>query len=368
LTLGLSTPRRTRRSAPGVTVLSVPTDHVYVRHLAPLPDQDDAHAVVRLRDPQDPWWPPPALEPDWLASRTESFDIYHVHFGFDARPVGDLRDVVDILRAAGRPLVQTVHDLRNPHHPTRELHDAQLDVLVRAADALITLTTGAAAEIEARWGRPATVLPHPHIVDLDELRRRRARGPGMDRVDRPFTVGLHLKSLRPCMSGAPVVTALLQAVETVPGTALRIDAHRDVADIDGARYDAVLAGALEDARRRGAQVEVHDYFDDGALFDYLEALDVSVLPYRYGTHSGWLEACRDLGTSVIAPDVGYYADQGRVYTYHLNETELDEASLVDAVRRAHLAGPPDPVPIETRAQQRRDLAAAHAAIYEGLLR
>ena len=36
---------------------------------------------------------------------------------------------------------------------------------------------------------------------------------------------------------------------------------------------------------------------------------MSVLPYRFGTHSGWLEACFDLGTAVIAPSCGFYRQQ-----------------------------------------------------------
>ena len=104
-----ATARRARRGS-DVVVLSVPTDHVYVRHLSTLPGQTAPCRVVRLRDPQDPWWPPPALEPDWLAERTDEFDLLHLHFGFDARSVEELQAVIDILRDAGRPLVQTVHD------------------------------------------------------------------------------------------------------------------------------------------------------------------------------------------------------------------------------------------------------------------
>jgi len=354
---------RTRRD---VAVLSVPSDHVYVRHLAPLPGEDDGpRRVVRLEDPEDPWWPPPALEPAWLEARTDDFDIFHVHFGFDARSLVDLADVVDVLRSAGKPLVQTVHDLRNPHHTTRALHDAHLDVLVPAADVLITLTPGAAAEVAERWGCTALVLPHPHVVELDELRRRQARPVGNRNL---FTVGLHLKSLRPCMSGVPVLDALLDATDALDGTRLRVDVHRDVVDPSGARHDPELVPALHRARDRGAQVEVHDYFDDDALWDYLEGLDASVLPYRYGTHSGWLEACRDLGTAVIAPDCGYYAEQGPVHSFHLQESGLDAASLVEAVRRAQAAGRPDPVPIQLREEQRRQVANAHATIYADLLR
>lgn len=353
----------TRRT---VVVRSVPSDHVYVRHLAPLPAQQPTGArVVRLTDPQVPWWPPPALDPRWLEARTDEFDVLHLHFGFDARSTGDLRGVVDVLRDTGRPLVQTVHDLRNPHHTSRELHDAHLDVLVPAADALITLTPGAALEILQRWGRVATVLPHPHVVDLDELRRRRSRPA---RRDGTFTVGLHLKSMRSCMSGVPVLDALLDAVEALDDARLRVDVHHDVADPDGARHDPAIVAALDRARARGAQVEVHDFFTDDALWDYLEGLDVSVLPYRYGTHSGWLEACRDLGTAVVAPDCGYYADQGPVHSYGLDECRLDAASLVGAVRRAHAAGPTAPVPLALREQQRSDIARAHAEIYTRLLR
>ena len=54
---------------------------------------------------------------------------------------------------------------------------------------------------------------------------------------------------------------------------------------------------------------------------------MSVLPYRFGTHSGWLEACRDLGTTVVAPDCGYYADQGPVLTYRMDEHRYDADSL-----------------------------------------
>jgi beta-1,4-mannosyltransferase len=349
-----------------VRVLSVPTDHVYVRHLSPTAEEGWSQdpQVVRLRDPQDPWWPPPALDPDWLEPRTGDFDILHLHFGFDARSVDDLRGVVDVLAAAGRPLVQTVHDLRNPHHVDRRTHDQHLDVLVPAADALITLTPGAAEEIRQRWDRVATVLPHPHVVPLAEMARRqslRAHRSG-------FTVGLHLKSMRPCMSGPPVVAALMGAVAEIDGAILRIDVHRDVAEPNGARYDGALMEAIGAAQAGGALVDIHDFYSDDELWDYLGSIDVSVLPYRYGTHSGWLEACRDLGTAVVAPDCGYYADQGPVHSFHLDENGLDGPSLRDAVRAAFLAGRPEPAPPRFRAAQRRDIAAKHAKIYAGALR
>ena len=115
------------------------------------------------------------LEPGWVDSHADEFDLMHVHFGFDAVSPAHLAEVAASLRRQGRPLVVTVHDLRNPHHLDRTLHDAQLGVLVDAADAVLTLTHGAAEEIRARWGREAVVVPHPHVVEEERLARARRR-------------------------------------------------------------------------------------------------------------------------------------------------------------------------------------------------
>lgn len=148
-----------------IRVASVPAQHVYVAHLS-APDEEDS--VVRLPDPPpaDPlplvgqWWPPAMLSREWVKDNHERFDVFHVQFGFDAQDPANLTAVADALSRYGRPIVYTVHDLRNPHHENREAHDAHLDILIRRADALITLTEGAAQQIKTRWGRRADVIAH----------------------------------------------------------------------------------------------------------------------------------------------------------------------------------------------------------------
>lgn len=316
------------------------------------------------------------LDPDWVRANADDFDVFHIHFGFDACAPSSLRELLAVLRELGKPLVQTVHDLRNPHHQTRTAHDEHLDILIPAAGALITLTAGAATEIRRRWGRPARVIAHPHVLDLAELRRRDISRPAGPRpATRTFLIGLHLKSMRPCMSGAPVVAALLDAVDELGAERgrprLRIDAHRDVAHADGAGHDPDLVRALRAAAARGAQVEVHDFYSDPDLWTYLAELDASVLPYRYGTHSGWLEACRDLGTAVVAPTCGFYAEQGPVHSFVLDESGLDAASLTGALRGAWAArdaGEPVPLSANMRIEQRQRIASAHEEIYREVLR
>jgi glycosyltransferase involved in cell wall biosynthesis len=305
------------------------------------------------------------LDPQWAA--TAEFDVFHVHFGFDACSPEQLAELVDVLRRRGKPLVFTVHDLRNPHHEARDLHDAQLDVLVPAADALITLTAGAAAQIRRRWGRDALVLPHPHVVDVKTMAvaqdaRARRRG------DRPFRVGLHAKSLRASMDPMRILPTLVETVRELPGAVLQVNAHRDVLDDDGQRRDAELAAYLtQAAERREVELHVHDYLSDRELWAYLGSLDASVLPYRFGTHSGWLEACRDLGTTVIAPTCGFYADQGPVLSYAHDESGFDADSLADALRTAYTTRPAWGAGIDERRRRRREVAAAHERLYRSLV-
>ena len=151
---------------------------------------------------------------------------------------------------------------------------------------MLTLTDSAAAEIAERFGRTATVVPHPGLV---------VPQPGV--VRRPGLVGLHLKALRTNVLEPVDLVRTAAAAATAAGGRLRVDVHDtvDLADRLPQLRELAAAGALD--------LAVHPRFDDDELVRYLQTLSVSLLPYRFGTHSGWLEACRDVGTTVIAPEL-----------------------------------------------------------------
>jgi hypothetical protein len=115
-----------------IRVASVPAGHVYVRHLA---DPSGGDGVVRLDDPVPPgpdvlagqWWPPAMLSPGWVLDHHQEFDVFHVQFGFDAQDADRLGALVHALRAVRKPLVYTVHDLRNTHHRDPRAYDAHLN-------------------------------------------------------------------------------------------------------------------------------------------------------------------------------------------------------------------------------------------------
>jgi hypothetical protein len=351
-----------------ITVASVPAGHVYVRHLA-APDGRDG--VTRLLDvpPVDGatvpggWWPPVMLDAGWIAAHADELDVFHVHFGFDAKTPDELLAVVRALRECDIPLVFTLHDLRNPHHTDTALHDAQLDVLVSHAAEIITLTPGAGAEIRRRWGRTVEILPHPHVVELARIGFPRPAGGG------PFVVGLHAKSLRANMDVVAVAESLAGTVAELPGARLRVDVHDEIFEPAAHWYAPEVGAQLRALAKYNGHIELreHPYFSDAQLWRYFLELDVSVLPYRFGTHSGWLEACHDLGTTVIAPTCGFYAQQRPCLTYTHDVHHLDGASLAAAVRTAYERRPRWCASVDARRRERAAVAAAHRRLYERAL-
>lgn len=294
-----------------VCVASVPAGHPYVaRTLAHediviLPDPLPAGA------PAGQWWPPVVLGGDWIATHPDTADLLHIHFGTESFEPAEVARAVEAAHAAGWPVVQTVHDLVHPQLTDQEPYLRQLDVVLPLVDAVVTLTPGAASEIERRWGRTARVLRHPRLLadDVDAPRGRKHEG---------VVIGMHLKDLRPNVDGPRAVRDLLAAIAELHSRGVdargEVRLHtrvRDVAARDEVRRLIEEAGQSQGAGSRPAPVDLieHERLDDSGLALALAGLDACVLPYRSGTHSGWLELCWDLGVPVAAPAVGFFAEQ-----------------------------------------------------------
>lgn len=339
----------------GPRVLSVPDEHTYVDHVR----HPSVTGSTRVAQPSAPGWAPPqALGQRWVAEHADTFDVVHLHFGFESFSPEHLARWVDDLHDRGKRLVCTVHDLRNPHEVDPRGHDRRLDVLMPGADALLTLTPGAAAEMRRRWGVVADVLPHPHVVPERWLREPRPAHDG-------YRVGVHLKSLRPNVIPLPMLSWLVAAVNDLPAASLVVDLHDELLRRDFVRHDAELVAFVRAADARGDLVlSVHERFEDDQLWRYLLGLDLSVVPYAFGTHSGWVEACHDLGTSVLAPRTGHWHEQHRCVGFDAG----DEGSLRTAVRWAYENRPHRRAQVDTRLQQRAEVARAHDDVYRRVMR
>jgi hypothetical protein len=187
-------------------------------------------------------------------------------------------------------------------------------------------------------------------------------------------VGVHLRDLRPAIDGPGTVTLLGAALRRLPGVRGRVFVHERARDDATADAAAVArACAADDALTlvRGPRP------DDAGLEAQLAGLAVSLLPYRHGTHSGWVELCWDLGVPVAGPALGHWAGQHPEPGFFAAFPAGDADGLRDALARL-LAQPEATVGSAARvatAQARvlrrgNDavaLAAAHAAVYRSVL-
>lgn len=311
-------------------VLSIPAEHPYTQAIRPagveyLPDPDiDGH-----------WWPHPALDADFWRTPPEA-DILHIHFGFEHRSPDQIEELVAALPI---PLVVTAHDLDNPHlsdQAAQADHHRRLRTLVQAAHSVVTLTDGAAHRLRIDFGvRGVITLPHPAIV----------RTQMADAVQREPVVGVFLKSLRSNVVSDPQF--YLDIASQVP---LRVFVH----DFDETR-------ALREALEGRVDLVVHDPLDDASLHRAVATLSVCLLPYVRGTHSGWLEMCRDLGTSVAVPDSGCYIGQAdrvdAVDSYRVADSRSAATTARRLLERGTMPYAGD------RARQLEHVRQAHAEIY-----
>lgn len=359
-----STPSATATTT--IRVASVPAAHPYVTRVCA------SAAVVLLPDaplagaPAGVWWPPAILDPAWIAAHRSHADLLHIHFGTESFPPGHLTACVDAAHAAGWPIVFTVHDLDHPQLEDQAAYHRQLDELIPAVDAVITLTPGAAGTISRRWGREATVIPHPALL--------RTGTPIPDATPSgALRIGVFLNDLRPNVDGPAATRTLSAAIALLHaqgiGAVGEVRMRRRVRD-DRARD---LIRALCAAAPRLSLVE-HDRLPDAELAGTLNALDASVLPYRHGTHSGWLELCWDLGVPVAAPDVGHYTQQHSdgVRAFIPEDPRSLADALVGLTRSAPRAGTRERgalIASRARSRARTDAAAtdAHLALYRRLL-
>jgi hypothetical protein len=318
-----------------IRVATISSDDAYVAAVLP-PD------VVRV----DPDLPSPRLDVAHLEAHAEDIDVLHLHTGDAGAAALAGQCWAETVRRLGVPLVVTVHRLPRSAGRVRTAlearHDAHLEAVLATAEVVLTLTPGAADEIADRFGRTAIIVAHPSVVVPDP-----------DRGAERGLVGLRLGPPSPGMpdAGALVRATLSGAVSG--GGRLRVLAGDE-------RWAGPLARQL--AARGELELVVHA---PGDLPAQLQELHVAVLPEPCGTHSRDLEVCRDVGTRVVAPTCGWFAEQwSEVVPYATDgKGQLDPLSLTGAVEAALTRPMPRPADRVWRAEQQAAVQQVHAAVY-----
>jgi hypothetical protein len=316
-------------------VATIPSHDAYVAAVLP-PD------VVRV----DADLPSPWLDVAHLEAHAEDIDVLHLHTGDAGAAALAGQCWAETVRRLGVPLVVTVHRLPRSAGRIRTAvearHDAHLEAVLATAEVVLTLTPGAADEIADRFGRTAIVVAHPSVTVPDP-----------DRGAERGVVGLRLGPPSP---GVPDAGALVRA--TLSGAVSGGGRLRVLAGDE--RWAGPLAAEL--AARGELELVVHAPAD---LPAQLQELHVAVLPEPCGTHSRDLEVCRDVGTRVVAPTCGWFAEQwSEVVPYATDERgRLDPLSLTGAVDAALARPMPRPADRVWRAEQQAAVRQVHAAVY-----
>ncbi|WP_010542240.1 hypothetical protein [Dietzia alimentaria] len=350
----------------------MPAGHDYVRHAVGTAVGTSAVHLLDdpILDPSDParWWPHPALEAAERPGVLGGADVVHVHFGYEHRTPEQVAGFVSAVRDRGLALVVTVHDLTNPHETDPTAHLERTGHLVRGADAVITLTCGAATEIGRLWGVDARVIPHPRLLPAGVTEPHRLRH--LEGLDGPSpagrrSVGVMLGSLRSGIAAEELLPRLADALpDGVDLVAMvRSDALSAARDPGHARHAAALTLDLLHAREH-VRLLPHEHLDDDELCRTLAGFDALVLPHRHGTHSGWLELCRDLGVPPVIPEIGHLLEQWGSPAGSYDPGQRGLTGLRDALQTALTSSTVPP-----RAAEAEDgaVAAAHAEVYRDAL-
>jgi hypothetical protein len=315
-----------------IRVATIPYADPYVDAVLP----EDAVRVGPAGDPS-PW-----LDAAYLAAHASEVDVLHLHTGTQwvAEAAGQCWS--ETVRRAGVPLVVTVHRVQDPAQApdagSRMAEDDHLEAVLATAEVVLTPTPGAADAIAERFGRTAIVVAHPSMAVPDpELGAERGL------VGLPLRLGGEQAALvRAALSGAVSGGGRLRVLVEAP------------ASVDPAVRELAACGDLELVEYRHEERAAQ-----------LQQLHVAVLPECSGTHSRDLEICRDVGTRVVAPSRGWFADQwSEVVSYGDDgRGALDPVSLAAAVSVALTRPMVVPADRGWRAEQLAAVRRVHEQVY-----
>lgn len=300
---------------------------------------DRVAAVIR-----HPGGDAPSLDLDWIDRQRGRVDVVHAHLGGRSAADTPLGAVLEGFRRDGVAVVATVHDVDLAEPGAADALGAVVDL----AHQVVTHTRGAADELAERIGTRPLVIPHGPVLSgaaLHRARRQRATTPSGRHLL------CHVGRLGDQLDWRTAIRAAVRA-----RARLRVLVHES-------RQARLRQWSVD---TEVLDIRPYDALRTPEVVDELVRCRALVLPYRRVTHSSLLELAADVGVPVLAPPVGFLADQHPVATIPLGGDGLDVAAL-----EAMLANPPDHRRLVSSAQDRERVQQAfevgHARLYESVV-
>ena len=252
-------------------------------------------------------------DPDWIDGHSRDWDVVHLHLGLTDTPAEQLITGIEAHRRHGTPVAVTVHD------PCSAVAGVSVIELLRDLDrsisAVITLTARCAAVLQQDLDRPVRVIPHGPVLPRPARERlrahRRLHGGGGPML---LVAG-----------GLPPELAWRDAIEATSRT---LTGRRLHIMVDGAHADEVTAAAAGYPQVTVATMQGRT---DEAMHRAMAIARSVVLPLRRAGHSWLVELAADIGTPVVATDVGFLADQHPMLTARCDDGRIDVDDMAAAM-------------------------------------
>ena len=333
----------------------------YVQLLAEGLNQAELHLDVRIDD---------QFSVGWVWRQRRQVDVLHLHWlelfytypalGRSLKRWLSVMLGLALARLCGLRLVYTLHNLAQ--HEGRRPHLARWGhrVLLRLAQAVHVHDAETAATLASAWGRRRGVhiIPHGSYVGAYPNTLTRAQARQRLGLDEAAFVYLSLGRVRPYKG----LEELLAAFRGLPDA----DAVLYVAgEVQEPGYEqGLLALAGGDPR-----VRLHlNFVAEEDLQVYLNACDISVLPYRHVTTSGAAILSFSFATPIIAPRLGCFVElagpqQERGLLYDADAAD-GLASALGRARQVDLAAMRRACAAYAHERDWRVIARQHAAMYQ----
>lgn len=305
---------RTRGSEPRTPRLQSPRVAVPADDLRWLPHLTASTSAVRSL--------PPMLDPRRLAhevrDRGGEFDVLHVADETLRDRRDELEDVAAAVRGGATRLVVTVRHIDDPYAGHAREHLDRLNLVIPAADAVVTYSDAAAEVLDHHYGRDVVVIEAPPLLLDREL-------PTHERTDE-FVVGAAVDDLPPSIDVRDVVVAIRAALPDQVADRVSIRIEPAVLDPAHPRHDGEVISWLREHEADGLVELVTD--EDPAA--WLTRIDTLVLAHRRGSHDPWHDAARQVGVPVVSPAVGFVREERLTVV-------LDQPLLTADALEPHLA-------------------------------
>ncbi|HEY2004257.1 MAG TPA: glycosyltransferase [Candidatus Saccharimonadia bacterium] len=233
-----------------------------------------------------------------------SFDIAHIHYGFELEPHDTVAEALGLISDHGKPIVYTYHEPHSMHGADDSPYQRLLTLIASQASGIITLTAAAQQDLQriVPDSRPAVIAPHGYALNPDNPYFCRDRSQETDaRV-------LLYSSIRRNRDLVTSTTNLLMGA--VPGTRTTL-LTRPAPNAEALKELSALLTLAFTSPHGTVSFELPLSDDD--LAQRISTMDILVLPYLYAGHSGALEMAFDTGLLPVITNVGYLSYQCEIW-------------------------------------------------------